>query len=174
MAGELLVPLLFDAWAEIDRAVAGLTEDEALDNSNGSAIAWTYAHVAQQVDVWINVRFQAKTPHPYLDTPIFRIGGSGEAEDWKAAQNAVAEVRDEARLFLERASADDFARTIPYDGSFVFLRETGLRLDYALTRSITHHFFHIGEIATKRVALGHSVGDYPGRLEATFRFARDD
>ena len=28
-----------------------------------------------------------------------------------------------------------------------------------------HHYFHIGEIATKRSRLGQRVGDYPGPLE---------
>ncbi len=30
---------------------------------------------------------------------------------------------------------------------------------------LTHHYFHIGEIATKRSRLGQQVGDYPGPLE---------
>ena len=31
-------------------------------------------------------------------------------------------------------------------------------------RTISHHYFHIGEIASKRDRLGHQVGDYPGAL----------
>ena len=54
---------------------------------------------------------------------------------------------------------------MPYDGSFSRLRETGLPLSYALLRTCAHHYFHIGEIATKRGALGQRVGEYPGLLE---------
>ena len=43
----------------------------------------------------------------------------------------------------------------------------GISPRYALMRISAHHYFHIGEIAWKRDRLGHSVGDYPGRLEAS-------
>ena len=48
-------------------------------------------------------------------------------------------------------------RVIPYDGSIQFLRETGLRLSYALMRIAAHHFIHAGEIVTIRSRLGHDT-----------------
>ncbi len=53
---------------------------------------------------------------------------------------------------------------IPYSGSLEYLRASGITLRYAILRMSAHHYFHIGEISTKRDRLGHSVGDYPGRL----------
>ena len=38
-----------------------------------------------------------------------------------------------------------------------FLRETGLRLSYALMRIAAHHFIHAGEIVTVRSRLGHDT-----------------
>ncbi len=43
--------------------------------------------------------------------------------------------------------------------------EAVLGLRHALLRICAHHYFHIGEIATKRSRLGQQVGDYPGPLE---------
>ena len=48
-------------------------------------------------------------------------------------------------------------QVIPYDGSIQFLRETGLRLSYALMRIAAHHFIHAGEIVTIRSRLGHDT-----------------
>lgn len=28
-----------------------------------------------------------------------------------------------------------------------------------------HHYYHLGEIATARKALGHDIGDFPGLVE---------
>jgi hypothetical protein len=60
----------------------------------------------------------------------------------------------------------DLTRTVPYDGSLLALWATGLSLRYTLARIAAHHYVHIGEIAAKRDALGHQVGDYPGLLRA--------
>ena len=38
-----------------------------------------------------------------------------------------------------------------------FLRETSLRLSYALMRIAAHHFIHAGEIVTIRSRLGHDT-----------------
>ena len=61
------VGLLFDAWEDFDRVVGGLTPEEATaQHSGGSSFAWTAGHVANQVDAWINVRFQRREPHPLI------------------------------------------------------------------------------------------------------------
>ncbi|MPZ15012.1 MAG: hypothetical protein GEU73_11415 [Chloroflexi bacterium] len=124
---------------------------------------WTLAHVTNTIDAWINVRFQGRAPHALISQERFRIGGTGLAEDWSVIQHGVAEVREAARAYL--LGLDDGAElVIPYEGSILHLKETGLSLRYALIRIATHHYVHMGEIATLRSRLGYHV-DLPGPLE---------
>ncbi len=166
MAESKLVGLLFEAWKDMDRVLAGLDPAEAIRPlDGGSSAAWTAAHVANQVDAWINIRFQRLAPHKLIAQDGFRVVGSGIADDWEAIQIGVREVRDAARSYLQVLSESDLDLVIPYDGFLAHLRETGLGLRYALLRTCAHHYFHIGEIATNRSRLGQQVGDYPGPLE---------
>ncbi len=166
MARSKVVGLLFEAWKDMDRALAGLNAAQAIrPEDGGSSFAWTDAHVANQVDAWINVRFQRQGAHKLIGQDHFRAGGPGEADDWEAIQAAVREVRNAARNYLVGLTENDLDLVIAYDGSFSRLRETGLSLRHALLRICAHHYFHIGEIATKRSRLGQRVGDYPGPLE---------
>ncbi len=166
MAESKLVGLLFEAWKDIDRVLAGLDPAEAVRPlDGGSSAAWTAAHVANQLDAWTNVRFQRRDPHELISQDRFRVGGSGVADDWEAILIGVREVRDAARSYLQGLGESDLDIVIPYDGSFPHLRETGLGLRYALLRTCAHHYFPIAEIATKRDRLGQRVGDYPGSLE---------
>lgn len=168
MPQSKLVALLFEAFGELDRAVGGLDPDDALRATDGgSSFAWTYAHTTNQIDAWVNVRFAGMDPHPLIGQWRFRVGGPGEApEDWSLIQTAVSEVRRPAIAFLESKTDRELEHTIPYDGTFERLRETGINLRYALMRAIAHHYFHTGEIATKRTLMGHDVGDYPGLLQS--------
>jgi hypothetical protein len=61
----------------------------------------------------------------------------------------------------------DLDRVVPYEGSLRYLRGKSISLQYSIFRSIAHHYFHIGEIASKRDRLGHSIGDYPGKLDTS-------
>ncbi len=153
---------MYRAWADVDRAVDGLSAEEAtVRRDGGSSIAWTFGHVAQQVDSWINRKFKGLAPHPVLGQPEFRARGSGSADDWRGIQVAVHEVRDASRKFLDASPAPDLDRVIPYDGSIEQLRPVGLTLRYALMRISAHHFVHVGEIVTIRSRLGHEIGDFP-------------
>jgi hypothetical protein len=157
---EKLVLLMYQSWADLDRAVDGLTPEEAMARyDGGSSIAWTVGHVTHMVDSWINVRFQGLLPHPVISHPMFRTGGSGEAKDWPIILAGVREVREAARRFLESQPGPDLDDVIPYDGSIKFLRLIGLSLRYALMRIAAHHFIHVGEITTIRSRLGHAMGD---------------
>ncbi len=166
MSGSKLVGLLFEAWKDTDRVLADLDHEEAVRPlDGGSSIAWTAAHVANQVDAWISVRFQRQPPHELIGQARFCAGGAGAADDWQAIRTGIQEVRDAARAYLERLNESDLDLALPYDGSLSRLRESDLSLRYALLRICAHHYYHIGEIATKRSALGQRVGDYPGPLE---------
>ena len=159
--------MLLAAWEDCDRALAGLSPDEAITRYfDGSSLGWTLAHLTGALDTWITVRFQGRDPHPLLSQCRFRMGGSGEADDWPAIQPAAAEVRGAARDYLARLNDDELGRLVPCDGSIAPLRETGVTLRYSLARMTAHHYFHLGEIATKRSMLGHQVDDYPDLMQA--------
>ncbi len=164
MTENKLINLLLDAFDDLDRVLHDLSPEDAVRHVDGSSFAWTHAHIANTIDAWLNVRFQKLDPHPLIGQQRFRFGATGEAEDWHEIQIGVLEVRASARTYLQPLTEADLDVVYPYDGSMEHLRETGITIRYALSKFITHHYFHIGEIATKRDRLGHSVGDYPGIL----------
>ncbi len=151
-----LVGLLYESWADLDRAVSGISEEEATrHDEGGSSIAWTVAHVTQMLDSWLVARFQGVPPHPAISDAAFSTGASGEAEDWALIERSVTEVRRAARRWLEGRPDPDLGLVIPYDGSITYLRPTGLPLSYAVLRIAAHHFTHVGEIETLRSLRGH-------------------
>ncbi len=159
---DKLVLLLFESWADLDRAVTGLTPGDASTRRHGgSSIAWTVGHVTNMLDSWINVRFQGMPPNPVISSPDFRTGGRGDAGDWNGIWAAVLEARQTARSFLASQSGSDLERVIPYDGSIKFLRAQGLRLRYAVMRIAAHHWMHTGEIETVRSRMGHTMAASP-------------
>ena len=80
MAKAILVSMLFEAWKDLDRALTGLSEEGAATRlGGGSAFSWTAAHVTNQLDNYVNVRFQDLPPHSLLSQPTYRFGGTGEA-----------------------------------------------------------------------------------------------
>ena len=157
---DTMALLVYQAWADLDAAVAGLTPAQAAERRDGqSAIAWTVGHVSQQVDSWLNVRFQGLPAHPTFSRDLFRTGGSGEAADWLVILDGVREVRAAARRFLDIEPGPDLDRVIAYDGAINYLHSTGLSLRFALMSIAAHHFQHVGEIVTIRSRLGHALKD---------------
>lgn len=168
--GCMAVGQLFDAWDDLDRALAGLGPAELLEPwEGGSAFAWTYGHAANSIDAWINVRFAGNAPHPIVGAADFRIGGSGRAEDWPAIERGVREVRARARAYLHELADADLDLVIPYDGSYAPARRHGLSLRLAILIGTAHHYYHIGEIATKRERLGRPAGDSPASRRRCWR-----
>ena len=158
-----LVGALFDAWAELDLVISTLSAIDMVEPwFDGSAFAWTYAHVANNVDAWLNGRFQRCAPHPLIGEQHFRLGGDGRATDWPAIAAGVAEVYSATRRYLTPLREADLDVVIPYDGHIIELHATGLSLRHAVTMNLIHCHYHIGEIATKRGLLGHQVPHLPG------------
>ena len=158
---DRLALFLYESWRNLDDAIEGLTSEEATTRHyGGSSIAWTVGHVTTMVDSWINTNFQGLPPHPVIGGHQFRIGGTGQYDDWEGVLSATDEIRSRARLYLDSGPLID--RVIPYNGSIEFLRETGLRLSYALMRISAHHFIHGGEIVTIRSRLGHDTDRLSG------------
>jgi uncharacterized damage-inducible protein DinB len=162
-----VIAALLDAWADLDRVFAGMDAAEATDQTHGSTFAWTAAHLANQVDSWINVRFAGAEPQRRVSDRRYRFGGDGRAEEWPQLWEASREVRAGAAGFLDGLSEADLDRTIPYPGSLPELTGRSVTLRYTLLRVLAHHYFHIGELASKRSAAGTSVGDYPGPMRNT-------
>ena len=161
-----LAGMVLEAWADLDRAIEGLSrEDAERQLANASPISWTVAHCTQMVDSWLNVRFQGTSPHPSLNGDSLRKGASGDALDWNEVQVAVEEVRRIARHYLDAVAEADLGTRHPYTCAIEALRSTGFSPRYAMMRIAAHHYFHIGEIASARTAIGHDVGDYPGLME---------
>ena len=170
MAKSKLVGLLFETWNDLERVVDGLDPDEAVRQfDGGSSYAWTYAHMGQSVDTWINVRLRKGEPHPYLSQEQFCYGGTGAAEDWQAIREGVGEVRESIRSYLEGMEDEELDRVAVKAGSsggiLARLGDVDISLRYIILRLCVHHYYHIGEIATKRDMRGQRVGDYPGLLE---------
>ncbi len=135
-----LVGALLDAWEDLDQTLAGVAPGDMIEPwGGGSAFAWTYGHVANSVDAWLNVRFQGLVPHPVIGDRDLRFGGSGRATDWPAIRRGVAEVREVARPYLAGLSESDLDLVIPYDGSVVALRAQGLSLRHAILVDLVHH-----------------------------------
>lgn len=157
--------LLFSAWLDLDEAVADIKPEDMLRQiDGGSSFAWTLAHVSHAVDSWINVRFQGLPPQPLVHEPHFRVGGDGRAEDWPAIQAAVAEVRARARPYLKTVTEAYLTRVLPYEGGYAAFREHGIQLRAALIQNAAHHYFHLGELVTKREWLGYPATYFPRAL----------
>ncbi len=166
MATSKLVALLYETWKDFDRVIDGLDTAQAIErHQGGSSFAWTVAHIGNQIDLWVNVWLAGGEPHPYLSKREFRFGGTGAADDWDAVCSGLAQVRESARAYLNGMSDADLEVTKPFRGTHKLLKEKGINGRYAIYRIVTHHYFHIGELASKRDLIGHSVGDYPSVLE---------
>jgi DinB superfamily len=166
VAKTTLVGLVFGAWDDVDRVLQRLDTSGAVRQvDGGSSFAWTLGHLSNQLDTWLNVRFFGETPNALLAEERFRTGGTGQAEDWLAIQEATRAVRATARGHLETLAEPDLHQTRPYQGRMPHLQGTSITLGYALARVAAHHYFHLGEIATVRSRrLGEQVGDYPGLM----------
>jgi hypothetical protein len=157
---EPLVLYLYQAWSDLDTALDGLSGSEAATAyDGGSSFAWTVGHVTQQVDSWLNGRFQGLPPHPLMCQDRFRTGGDGTFEEWPAMKAGVDEVRASARAYLDKLNASDLDRVVPYTGSIEYLHAFGLPLRYAILRIAAHHFIHVGEIVTLRSRMGNPARD---------------
>lgn len=162
------IGLLASAWEDWDTLVAAVSGDELLARGPGaSSVGWTLAHVSNQLDGWINVRFQQHAANDVIGAAEYSIGGSGDSPDSAALLTAVQRTRSEAWRFLNDVEEQGLDARIPYDGSMVHLRQSGLVLRHAVLRIAAHHYLHLGEAATELARHGVGLPDLPGRMSAT-------
>lgn len=163
MAHTWEVGMLLAVWGDYDRALEGVSREDMVQRlGGGSAFAWTVAHVTYGIDSWINGRFQGFELHPLLADPRFGLGGDGQADDWEAIRDAVADVRSRAASFLVDLGDADLERVVQYDGSFAPFQANGIQLRAAVVQSAVHHHYHLGEIVAKKELLGYEPGTFPG------------
>ena len=162
-----LAGLVIASWEDFGRALDALEPSDATRRIGAaSAIAGSLGHVTQQLDSWINVLFLGLEPNAALSDTKFSIGSAGLSEPVETIAHSVNQVRGSAKPFLEVIRDEDLQERKDYRGGLDVpeLHSGGISLGYALARIAAHHYFHPGEIASARVSLGHSIGDYPGEL----------
>ncbi len=152
-----LVPMLFEAWNDLERAYAEMTEEEATARPDGaSSFGWTLWHLSMFPDLIVNQVLGGGEAHPALTRQQEEHGFSGDCGDWAAIAEAAREVRASTEASLAGVSDAQLAETVvPGWGNFP---STTLR--YLVLRMIAHMYYHIGEVATRR---GRG-DDYPGPL----------
>jgi hypothetical protein len=160
--------LLRSAWEDWDALVSTAAPDALLHREHGaSSVGWTLAHVSNQLDGWVNVRFQQHKADDVIGSDDYSIGGSGEAPEVAVLLAAVERIRSRAWDFVKNRSEEQLEATIPYDGSIAHLRSSGLVLRHAILRIAAHHYLHLGEAAAELGRQGVAVPDLPGRMTAT-------
>lgn len=161
----VLAAFLLDALDDFKRSLEGLDKTSAEDRlPKSSSISWIVAHVAQTLDAWIAGSMAGQPRHSYLASREFGFGGSGEKADWDTVCQALAEVMDKTRSFLETVSEAELTKMSPYQGGMTFLKGKNISGNYWLARPIAHVYYHIGEITAIRAAMGHKVAGFPGSL----------
>ena len=159
---QTLVPMLFDAWDDLDRAYAEMTAEEATARpDDASAFGWTLRHLLGGFDFFVNDVMRGGAMHPTFAAEHAQYEFSGECGDWEAIAVAAREVRAEAEAFLRGMSDTDLAATtVPAWGPF-----PATTLRYLVYRMIAHTYYHIGEVATRRGRGDDFPGDLAGVLE---------
>jgi hypothetical protein len=154
------VGLLLESMNDLRLAIDGLPDDVATARHDGaSSIAWTAAHVTQGLDSLVLYRFTGRQRDPMLNDAALGAGGTGTVDDWPVLRGKIAEIQSVASDYLDGITEADLGRTVPYDGSILSLRPTGINLEYSLLRVAAHHFTHAGEIAALRSAMGLPLAD---------------
>lgn len=157
-----LVRMLFEAWNDLDRAYAEMTEAEATARPDGaSSFGWTLSHLAMFPDLVVNVLLGGGEPHPTFAREREEHGFSGDCGDWAAIAEAAREARASVEAALGGMSNADLAETVV--PGWAGFPSTTLR--YLVYRMIAHMYYHIGEVATRRGRGDDFPGDLAGVLE---------
>src|ERR1700732_2269603 len=100
MVASPIVGLIVEGRGELDRVLEGLSREDATRQvDGGSSFAWTLGHLTHQLDTWINIRLQHLAPNPVFDSPDWRFGGTGAADNWDEVRQAAVDVRASARPY---------------------------------------------------------------------------
>jgi hypothetical protein len=164
----MLVALLLDALDDLDRALQGLTDDDAARQVDSTTpLAWALGHIGQHLDSWVAVALAQQPRNEYLGSKAFSRGATGESVDWQHTQTAVNAVIEKSRTFLLTANDKNLGKAERYTGSVTGLQGKPITGYYRLARLVAHTYYHIGDITAVRAKLGHRVQDFPSALPKT-------
>ena len=163
-----MVEQLRFARSELQRALAGLTDEEARRRFLPmNCISWNIGHLAwQEQRYWLTVAQDGLTVRPELNVE-FAYGAPAStpplAEIWSAWRDVTA-ATDE---WLDAVTTEKLAESIT-------VRGWGITTTYGslMLRVIDHYWYHIGESMATRQLLGHTnLPDFVGDIdtEAPYR-----
>ena len=163
-----MVEQLRFARSELQRALAGLTDDEARRRFLPmNCISWNIGHLAwQEQRYWLTVAQDGVTVRPELNNE-FAYGAPASTPPLAEIWAAWREVTAATDSWLDSVTTEKLAETVT-------VRGWGITTSYGslMLRVIDHYWYHIGESMAVRQLLGHtSLPDFVGDIdtEAPYR-----
>ena len=149
MAHPLVDQLRFTR-SEFMRGLRGLGEDDAQRRVEPmNCISWNVGHLAWQEQQYFVTWPSGRRPYPDIDRE-FVSGGQPSTPSLARVVGAWRAITAEADAWLDSATTEDLERHVISGG-----REIQRRYGDLLQRVIYHYWFHAGENAAIRQALGH-------------------
>ncbi len=163
-----MVEQLRFARSELQRALAGLTDDEARRRFLPmNCISWNIGHLAwQEQRYWLTVAQDGVTVRPELNNE-FAYGAPASTPPLAEIWAAWREVTAATDSWLDSVTTEKLAETVT-------VRGWGITTSYGslMLRVIDHYWYHIGESMAVRQLLGHTgLPDFVGDIdtEAPYR-----
>ena len=163
-----MVEQLRFARSELQRALAGLTDDEARRRFLPmNCISWNIGHLAwQEQRYWLTVAQDGVTVRPELNNE-FAYGAPASTPPLAEIWAAWREVTAATDSWLDSVTTEKLAETVT-------VRGWGIATSYGslMLRVIDHYWYHIGESMAVRQLLGHTgLPDFVGDIdtEAPYR-----
>lgn len=167
MAHPLVEQLRF-ARSELQRALAGLTDDEARRRFLPmNCISWNIGHLAwQEQRYWLTVAQDGDIVRPELNVE-FAYGVPASTPPLQASWAAWKDVTLASDAWLDAVTTAKLAEAVT-------VRGWGITTNYGslMLRVIDHYWYHIGESMAVRQLLGHTnLPDFVGDIdtEAPYR-----
>lgn len=156
-----LVDQLRFARMEFRRGLAGVGDEDARRRILPmNCIAWHIGHLAAQEQRYWLTFAQNLTPRPEL-REAFRYGAPASTPPLAEMWDAWRQITSAADLWLDAVTAETLVSSVRHEDVWDELTYGNLML-----RTIYHYWFHTGENAAIRQALGHTnLPDFVGDLE---------
>ncbi len=157
-----LVAQLRFTRSEFQRALVGLTEDEAAQRFMPmNCISWNVGHLAWQEQRYFVYFAQGKLPQPQLNE-LFAYGAPANIPSLQGMGVAWTAITRAADVWLAMVTAEKLQEHVVVDG-----QSTPYLFGSLLQRVIYHYWYHTGENLAIRQMLGHVdlpefVGDIDG------------
>ncbi len=156
-----LVDQLRFARIEFRRSLAGVSDDDARRRVLPmNCLSWNVGHLAaQEQRCWLTIA-QGLTPLPTL-RDAYRYGSPASMPPLAGMLSAWDEITAAADPWLDAVTSDILRSDVSRDGA-----SGRVTFGDMMLRNIYHYWFHTGENAAIRQALGHTnLPDFVGDLE---------